>query len=67
MANLALVYGLRLVPEDELESVGEAAIQLRNGRTASVAMHVIEGASEKDIRRQLMQSLDAFFDFYPEI
>jgi hypothetical protein len=67
MAKLALVYGLRLLPGDELESLGEAAIVLKNGRTASVTMHLIEGASEKEIRKQLMESLDAFFEFYPEI
>jgi hypothetical protein len=67
MAKLALVYGVRLLPSEELESVGEAAIVLKNGRTASVTMHLIEGASEKEIRKQLLQSLDAFFEFYPEI
>jgi hypothetical protein len=67
MAKLALVYGLRLLPSDELESVGEAAIVLKNGRKALVTMHLIEGASEKEIRKQLLQSLDAFFEFYPEI
>jgi hypothetical protein len=30
-------------------------------------MHLIEGASEKEIRQQLLESLDAFFEFYPEI
>jgi hypothetical protein len=30
-------------------------------------MHLIEGGSEEEIRRQLNISLDAFFDFYPEI
>ncbi len=29
-------------------------------------MHVLEGSRE-EIERQLKQSLDAFFDFYPEI
>ena len=67
MAKLALVYGLRLLPGDELESVGDAAIVLKNGRGASVTMHLIEGASEKEIRKQLLESLDAFFEFYPEI
>jgi len=68
MANLALVYGLRLLPAEELDSVGEGAeITLKNGRTASVTMHLIEGASEEEIRRQLLQSLEAFFEFYPEI
>ena len=36
MANLTLIYGLRLLPEGEVET-------------------------------QLKRSLDAFFDFYPEI
>ena len=67
MSKLALVYGLRLLPSDELESLGEAAIVLKNGRKASVTMHLIEGARETEIRSQLLQSLDAFFEFYPEI
>jgi hypothetical protein len=67
MAKLALVYGVRLLPSDELESVGEAAIVLKNGRKASVTMHLIEGGSEQEIRKQLLESLDAFFEFYPEI
>lgn len=67
MPNLALVYGVRLLPVDELESFEEATIHLKNGKSASVTMHLIEGASEEEIKRQLTQSLDAFFDFYPEI
>jgi hypothetical protein len=67
MAKLALVYGLRLLPSEELESVGEASIVLKNGRKAAVTMHLIEGSSEKEIRQQLLESLDAFFEFYPEI
>jgi hypothetical protein len=67
MAKLAMVYGLRLLPADELESVEEAKIKLKNGHAAGVAMHLLEGGSKEEIRRQLMQSLDAFFDFYPEI
>jgi len=65
--KLALVYGLRLLPADELESVGEAAVQLKDGKTASVTMHLLEGATEKEIRTQLEQSLDAFFEFYPNL
>lgn len=67
MAKLAIVYGVRLLPADELESFEDAQIKLKNGRSASVTMHLIEGGSEEDIKRQLLQSLDAFFDFYPEI
>ena len=67
MAKLALVYGLRLLPAEEVESVGHAQIALKGNRTASITMHLIEGSSETDIRRQLLESLDAFFEFYPEV
>ena len=37
-----------------------------NGNEAHVTMHVLEGSRE-EIEKQLKMSLDAFFDFYPEI
>jgi hypothetical protein len=67
MAKLALVYGVRLLPADELENFEDAKILLKNGRTASVTMHLIEGGSEAEIKSQLNNSLEAFFDFYPEL
>jgi hypothetical protein len=66
MAQLALVYGMRLFPADDLAEVGEATIQLKNGRTARVTMHLIEGSRE-EIESTLKQSLDAFFEMYPEL
>ena len=66
MAKLALVYGMRLLPADEVDQVGDADIRLKNGKSAHVTMHLIEGG-EAEIRAQLEQSLDAFFEFYPEI
>jgi len=66
MANLALVYGLRLLPAEELTEVGDATLKLKNGHDARVTMHVLEG-SKDDIEKQLKTSLEAFFDFYPEI
>lgn len=66
MANLTLVYGLRLLPADEIEEVGEAPIHLKNGNAARVTMHILEGSREQ-IEAQLRQSIDAFFDFFPEI
>jgi len=66
MAKLALIYGMRLLPADEIEGVGEAEIKLKNGKKAHLTMHLIEGGEEQ-IRKQLMESLDAFFEFYPEI
>jgi hypothetical protein len=66
MANLTLVYGMRLLPADELGEVGDATLKLKNGREAHVTMHVLEG-SKDEIEKQLKTSLEAFFDFYPEI
>jgi hypothetical protein len=66
MAKLALVYGMRLLPGDELEAVKDAEISLKNGHKAQITMHLIEGG-EEEIRKQLLQSLDAFFEFYPEL
>ena len=66
MANLTLIYGMRLLPADEVVEIGDATLKLKNGREARVTMHVLEG-SRQDIEKQLKTSLDAFFDFYPEI
>ncbi len=66
MANLVLVYGMRLLPADEVASVQAAPIQLKNGNDAQVTMHILEGSREQ-IESQLRLSLDAFFDFYPEL
>src|SRR5690348_7118959 len=66
MAKLALVYGLRLLPADEIEELGEAPVRLKNGRDAYVTMHLLEGSKEQ-IQKQLQTSVDAFFDLYPEI
>jgi hypothetical protein len=66
MANLTLVYGLRLLPSEEVEEVVPATIKLKNGREARVAMHILEGGKE-EIEKQLKTSLTAFFDIYPEI
>ena len=66
MAKLALIYGMRLLPADELDQVKDAEITLKNEKKIQVTMHLIEGG-EDQIRKQLMQSLDAFFEFYPEI
>jgi hypothetical protein len=66
MANLTLVYGMRLLPEGEVKEIHDATLKLVNGHEAHVTMHVLEGSREQ-IEAQLKQSLDAFFDFYPEI
>jgi hypothetical protein len=66
MANLTLVYGMRLLPSEDVAEVGQAPVKLTNGREAHVSMHVLEGSKE-DIEKQLRTSLEAFFDLYPEI
>ena len=66
MANLTLVYGLRLLPEGEVTEIHDATLKLATGHEAHVTMHVLEGSRE-EIDTQLKRSLDAFFDFFPEI
>jgi len=74
MANLTLIYGLRLLPEGEIAiapgashyEIQDATLKLANGHEAHVTMHVLEGSRE-EIEGQLRMSIDAFFDFYPEI
>ncbi len=66
MAKLALVYGMRLFPADELGEVGEASLTLKDGRKTRVTMHLIEGSKEQ-IEETLQQSMEAFFEMYPEI
>ena len=66
MAKLALVYGMRLFPADELGEVSEAVVKLKDGRAARVTMHLIEGSKEQ-IEETLGQSVEVFFEMYPEI
>ena len=66
MANLTLVYGMRLLPADEIAGVSDAPVALKNGNEARVTMHVLEG-SRVEIEAQLRQSIEAFFEFFPEI
>jgi len=66
MAKLALIYGMRLLPEEDLREVKDATVVLKNGRTARVTMHLIEGTKE-EIEATLRESVEAFFEMYPEI
>jgi len=66
MAKLTLVYGMRLLPSDEIAEVGEGSVKLKNGHEAHVTLHIVEGSKE-DIEKQLRISTKAFFDLYPEI
>jgi len=66
MADLTLVYGMRLLPADEVEKSEKATLQLKNGAKAHVTMHVLEG-SKDEIEKQLRTSVEAFFDFYRKL
>lgn len=66
MAKLALIYGMRLLPEEDLGEVKDATVVLKNGRSARVTMHLIAGSKE-EIEKTFHQSIEAFFEMYPEI
>ena len=66
MAKLALIYGMRLLPLDDLGEVKDATVLLKNGKSARITMHLIEGSKE-EIEKTFRESIDAFFEMYPEI
>lgn len=66
MANLVLVYGMRLLPAEDLAQVEPAVVELKGGRQARITLHILEG-SKQEIEAQLRTSVEAFFDLYPEI
>jgi hypothetical protein len=57
----ALIYGIRLFDGEQVAEVDDAKVRLKDGSSARVTMHFIEG-TRAQIRRQLMRSLDAFFE-----
>ncbi|MEA2647814.1 MAG: hypothetical protein QOG61_249 [Candidatus Binataceae bacterium] len=60
-----LIYGMRIFPPAEVAGVEAAPVRLADGSSGRVTMHLIEG-TRAQIRRQLMQSIDAFFEFLDE-
>ena len=61
----ALVYGMRIFEDAHVASVEDARVALEDGSSGRVTMHYIEG-TRAQIRRQLMQSIDAFFELLDE-
>jgi hypothetical protein len=61
----ALVYGLRIFAADKVAAVQDARVSLVDGSSGRITMHLIEG-TRAEIRRQLMQSIDAFFELLDE-
>jgi len=66
MARYTLVYGIRIVPEGTLVDVKEGHLRLKDGETAGLTLHTIDGTIPQ-LRRALDRSLDAFFDFLPGV
>jgi hypothetical protein len=61
----ALVYGMRIFDADEVSGVEDAHVRLSDGTSTRITMHYIEG-TRTQIRRQLAQSVDAFFELLDE-
>jgi acyl carrier protein phosphodiesterase len=64
--NQAIRKAQAWLPAEDLQQVGEAEVKLKNGNSAHVTMHVLEGSKE-EIEKQLKNSLEAFFEFYPDL
>jgi hypothetical protein len=63
MEKLTLIYGMRMIAEEELAAVEHAQVLMEDGKTRQVTMHTIEGTKEQ-IKEQLLQSIDAFFEIH---
>ncbi len=61
----AMVYGMRIFDPGSILGVEDARVNLADGSSGRVTMHLIEG-TRTQIRRQLMQSIDAFFELLDE-
>jgi hypothetical protein len=61
----SLVYGMRIFEPGNVAGVEDARVNLADGTSGRVTMHLIEG-TRVQIRRQLMQSIDAFFELLDE-
>jgi hypothetical protein len=57
----ALVYGMRIFAIEDVASIEDANVNLNDGTSGRITMHLIEG-TRTQIRRQLLQSIDAFFE-----
>jgi hypothetical protein len=64
-ARGALVYGMRIFAANSVKAIDDARISLPDGTSARVTMHLIEG-TRAQIRRQLLQSIEAFFELLDE-
>jgi hypothetical protein len=60
-----LIYGMRMFDLGEPAAIDDAQVHLAGGQSRRVTMHSIEG-TRNEIRRQLLRSIDAFFDLIDE-
>ncbi len=61
-----LVYGMRLFEPGMLAKVTRAEVVMADGRRSRITFHIIEG-SVAQIKKQLANSVDAFFELQDEI
>ena len=59
------IYGLRLYSEGEVQQVERGTVTHQDGRESRVTLHVLEG-TRGQIKGQLLESIDAFFDIYSD-
>jgi hypothetical protein len=63
--RLSLVYGLRLYRTRQVAGIDEGQVVLSDGSVSHLTLHIIDGTREQ-IRAQLLESIDAFFDIYDD-
>jgi hypothetical protein len=61
----ALVYGMRIFAVENVATIEDAKVGLADGTSGRITMHLIEG-TRTQIRRQLLQSIEAFFELLDE-
>ena len=63
----SLLYAMRLFPDEQAEEREHprVTVHLPDGREETLTVHVIRGSRE-EIRRQLLESIEAFFELHAE-
>ncbi len=61
----SLVYGLRLYLDADLQHAERGKVTHQDGQESGVTLHLLEGTREQ-IKAQLLESIDAFFDIYSD-
>jgi hypothetical protein len=62
-ARYTLVYGMRLFPARDVALLRPGKISFPDGEQSAVTLHVLEG-TRAEVERQLLASVDAFFDIH---